>query len=146
MHPFIEIVYAFFGSSFKFLVGFGFAFNFGFSFFKGVTVVTLGGFVGSVVCVFAMDKINLWLKRFIKQKSTTPKRVFTRTNKFIVLAKRRFGLVGIAALTPLLSYALGCYVAVRYFKDKQKILLYMFTSTLMWSIVFFAYKLFFPQL
>jgi hypothetical protein len=62
----------------------------------------------------------------------------------IVKVKHRFGLVGIALLTPfLISIPLGCYLAVRYFKNKQRIIAYMFASILFWSIAVSSFKLFF---
>lgn len=141
MSPVVEILITFLGSTFKFLFGLGSAVGFGFSYFKAVSVVVLGGFLGTVLSVYLIDKGLQWLNVYFKTKRKKKKRSFTRINKFIVLAKRRFGLVGIAAITPLLSYPLGCYLALRYFKNKRKVILYMFVSVTIWSVFGFLYKL-----
>ncbi len=58
--------------------------------------------------------------------------------------KQRFGLIGISLLTPLLlSIPLGSFLAVRYFKNKQRILIYMFASILFWSVSISSFQLLF---
>jgi uncharacterized membrane protein len=154
MQPWWEIISVFLLSTVKFIF-FGavpLALGFGFSFFEAVTVTSLGGFTGVVFFVFLSEKLieNVKKLKAKKQQSNTnqaPKKIFTRKNKFIVKVKHRFGLIGIAFLTPLLlSIPLGCYLAVRYFKDKHLILIYMFVSILFWSVSVSSAKLFFPDI
>jgi len=120
----------------------------GFPFLKSITITTVGGLVGSTIFIFVSDKVITTLKkRRLKRKpisNATPKKNFTFQNKLLIRIKQRFGLLGIAAATPLFSYPLGCYIAVRYYqRDKQRIFIYMFVSTLVWTFVAFSYKLFF---
>lgn len=145
-----EIVSVFLLSSVKFVFGgVPLALGLGFSFFKAVTVTTLGGFTGILFFVFLSEKLIENVKKLKEKKQTDsasqpPKKIFTRKNKIIVNVKRRFGLIGIALLTPfLLSIPLGCYLAVRYFKEKQKVVTYMFASILFWSIAVSSFQLFF---
>jgi hypothetical protein len=111
-----------------------------FPFFKAVTVTSLGGFAGAIVFVYASDSIILYFKKRKEQKTKEigiqkNKKIFTRTNKITVIVKQRFGLLGIALLTPLLfSIPIGCFIAVRYFKEKERILIYMFGSILFWAV------------
>lgn len=125
------------------------ALGLGFSFFQAVTVTSLGGFVGVTVFVYTSDKLIAYLKkRKILKQLENPnqirKRSFTRTNKIIIIVKQRFGLLGISLLTPLLlSIPIGCFLAVRYFNDKQRILFYMFGSILFWSVSISSFKLLF---
>ncbi len=115
------------------------ALSLGFSFFKTVTVTSLGGFTGVVFFVLMSDRLVANLKKRKAKKlkehpDQRPTKIFTHRNKIIVSAKRRFGLAGIAFLTPLLlSIPIGCFIAVRYFKNKQRVLMYMFCSVLFWS-------------
>jgi uncharacterized membrane protein len=152
MKIFWEIASVFLLSSVKFVFGgVPLALGLGFSFFKAVTVTSLGGFTGIVFFVFLSEKIIANLKKVKEQKKnqelhfhSTEKKIFTRKNKIIVQVKHRFGLSGIALLTPfLISIPLGCYLAVRYFKNKQQIITYMFVSILFWSIAVSSFKLFF---
>lgn len=125
------------------------ALGLGFSFFQAVTVTSLGGFVGVTVFVYTSDKLIAYLKkRKILKQLDNPnqirKKSFTRTNKIIIIVKQRFGLLGISLLTPLLlSIPIGCFLAVRYFNDKQRILIYMFGSILFWSVSISSFKLLF---
>ncbi len=121
------------------------ALGFGFSFFETVVVTSLGGFAGTLFFVFISDLLirNYKKKLLSKQeKKAKPAKKFTRKNKIIVKIKRNFGLIGISLAAPvLLSIPLGCFLAVRYFKDKQKIIAYMFASVLFWAVTsYFLYK------
>lgn len=146
----LQLVSVFLLSCVKFVFGgVPLALLYGFSFFETVTVTCLGGFLGSTFFVYTSDKLIAYFKKRKalkdeKNKSQAPSKKFTRTNKIIVTAKKRFGLLGIAVLTPaLLSIPIGCFLAVRYFKDKQRVLMYMFGSILFWSVAISSFKLFF---
>ncbi|MDO9186790.1 MAG: hypothetical protein Q7W13_12330 [Bacteroidia bacterium] len=150
MGSLLEILSVFLMSTVKFVFGgVPLALGLGFSFFQAVTVTSLGGFVGVAVFVNTSDKLIAYLKkRKILKQLENPnqirKKSFTRTNKIIIIVKQRFGLLGISLLTPLLlSIPIGCFLAVRYFNDKQKILFYMFGSILFWSVSISSFKLLF---
>lgn len=121
----------------------------GFSFFETVVVTSLGGFTGVLTFVFLSDTlVKNYKKRKEekkeKQQTEVPSKKFTRKNKLIVTIKKRFGIIGISLATPLLlSIPLGCFLAVRYFKNKQEIIAYMFGSILFWSVSIASFKLLF---
>lgn len=145
-----EIILVFLLSTVKFVFGsVPLALGFGFSFFEAVTVTSLGGFTGAVFFVYMSDKILSFLKKRKARKKlenpdTPHKKVFTNRNRMIVRVKKRFGLLGIAFLSPFLfPLPLGCFLAVRYFKNKQKILVYMFGAILFWSVTVSSLKLLF---
>lgn len=146
----LEIVSVFLMSTVKFVFGgVPLALLYGFSFFKTVTITCLGGFTGSSFFVYASDKIIAYYKkrkarRELENPSARKKKAFTRKNKIIVIVKKRFGLFGISLLTPsFLSIPIGCFLSVRYFKDKQRIIIYMFGSILFWSVAISSFKLLF---
>ncbi|MES2397956.1 MAG: hypothetical protein V4549_18230 [Bacteroidota bacterium] len=150
MGSLLEILSVFLMSTVKFVFGgVPLALGLGFSFFQAVTVTSLGGFVGVTVFVYTSDKLIAYLKkRKILKQLENPnqirKKSFTRKNKIIIIVKQRFGLLGISLLTPLLlSIPIGCFLAVRYFNDKQRILFYMFGSILFWSVSISSFKLLF---
>lgn len=145
-----EVISVFLLSTVKFVFGsVPLALGLGFSFFETVVVTSAGGFVGVVVFVLLSDFLVRKLKarkarRRLEHPERIPDRIFTRKNKIIVIIKRRFGLPGIALLTPLLlSIPLGCFLAVRYFEVKQRIIAYMFGSVLFWSVSISSFKLIF---
>ena len=123
------------------------ALSLGFSFFETVTVTSLGGFTGVTFFVLMSNKLVSYLKKrkaHQHHQDQPAKKIFTRKNKIIVKVKKRYGLPGIALLTPLLfSIPIGCFIAVRYFKNKQQILFYMFGAILFWSVFISSFKLVF---
>jgi hypothetical protein len=63
---------------------------------------------------------------------------FTSSNRFLVRVKQRFGLGGIAALTPIiLSIPVGVLFALSLTHDKKKIMISMIISVLFWATVLF---------
>ena len=145
-----EIIIVFLLSTVKFsLAGVPTAIFYGFPFFKAVLVTSLGGFAGAVVFIYMSEKIlEFYYKRRAAKHAKNPNLVhapkFTKRNKIIVRIKSKFGLPGIALLTPLLlSIPLGCFIAVRYFKNKHKVLLYMFCAVFFWSVCLSSFKIFF---
>ena len=150
MESLLEIFSVFLMSTVKFVFGgVPLALGLGFSFFQAVTVTSAGGFVGVTFFVATSDKLIAYFKKRkalaqLENPNLPRKKIFTRTNKIIVTAKQKFGLLGISLLTPLLlSIPLGCFLAVRYFNNKQRILFYMFGSILFWSISISSFKLLF---
>ncbi|HET8963733.1 MAG TPA: hypothetical protein VFM99_07545 [Chitinophagales bacterium] len=145
-----EIASVFLLSTFKFVFGgVPLAMAYGFSFFESVVVTSLGGFCGVLLFVtlsdFILTKIRESRRRKEGQKrKNATKKNFSKKNRFIIHVKQRFGLIGIATLTPLLfSIPIGCFLATRYFKNKQRVIIYMFGSILFWSVSLSAFKLLF---
>lgn len=145
-----EIASVFLLSTFKFVFGgVPLALAYGFSFFQAVVVTCIGGFSGVLLFVTISDML---IKKYRetkhkKEEHKQPekkKKIFSRKNRLIIQVKQRFGLVGIATLTPLLfSIPVGCFLAVRYFKNKQRVIIYMFVSILFWSVSISSFKLLF---
>jgi len=148
MKDFWEIISVILLSSVKFSIGgIPLALGLGFPFFKAVTTTAIGGVIGTVVFVYISDfLIKSWNKIKPEKKVDAIKKQFTWKNKIIIIVKRRFGLLGISLLTPLLlSIPFGCFLAVRFFKNKERILVYMFASVLFWSVSLSSFKLLFHQ-
>lgn len=151
MESWWEIITVFLLSTVKFVLGgVPLALTLGFSFFEAVVVTSLGGFTGVLIFVgvsdFLIKKFRLIKHKQDGVKVKSSKKMFTRKNRLIITVKQRFGLLGIAGLTPLLfSIPIGCFIATRYFKNKQKIIIYMFASVLLWSISISSFKLLFSH-
>lgn len=146
-----EIATVFLLSTVKFVFGgVPLALAYGFSFFKAVVITSLGGFSGILIFVAVSDfLLKKYKARKHKKEHDHPspkknKKIFSKKNRMIIHVKQRFGLIGIATLTPLLfSIPLGCFLATRYFKDKQRVILYMFVSILFWSVSISSFQLLF---
>lgn len=150
---FLEIAGVFVLSALKFgLAGVPSAVFANWSFFKVLTVTISGGMTGTFVFTFISEALIRSYKKvrqkLIENKSNPdpeerkvkPKPKFTFTNKMIIRVKRRFGLLGLAILTPsLLSIPLGVFLAVRYYKNRKKIMSYMFISIGGWAVVLYFF-------
>jgi hypothetical protein len=145
-----EIVSVFLLSTVKFVFGgVPMALGLKFTFIEAVVVTSAGGFTGVITFVTLSEKLLAFIdKRRTLKKAKNPnppvKKKFTRTNKVIITVKQRFGLLGFALMVPFfIPIPLGCFLAVRYFNDKKKIITYLFGSILFWSITVSSIQLLF---
>jgi hypothetical protein len=68
-------------------------------------------------------------------KQARRRKVFTKRNRRIVRIWKKYGLTGIAIITPvILSIPIGTIIANSLESDKKKILIYMLFSVLFWSM------------
>jgi hypothetical protein len=114
------------------------------SFWESVLFGISSGTFGVVVFMYLSSgllSVWNWFKRktgLFKRKK--PRKVFSKKSRRFVKIKNRYGLFGIAALTPiLLSIPIGCFIAMRYYKNKKKIFLYLFLSVVVWSFIFASF-------
>ncbi len=101
----------------------------------------IGGIIGIVIFTYLGEFIQSYLVRKFPWYFN---RKFTRSNRFLVRIKQRFGLGGIAALTPIvLSIPVGVLFALTLTHDKKKIMISMILSVLFWaSVIFLPYFVF----
>ena len=113
-----------------------------FSFLKAVATTSFGGVLG----VFVFNFLSEWLVKASKKviHRDPQRKIFTWRNKTIVWIKRKLGLVGLAILTPtILSLPLGLFLAVRYYKDRTRIIVLMSVSVVLCSLLFSSLKFLF---
>ena len=119
---------------------------FKFNFLKVFVVSCIGGIGGSIFYVYLSAAILKWWDNYKHKKDLFQKKAhFTKNNRRIIRIKNRFGLTGIAILTPvLLSIPLGAFLAERFYKNKMKVIVYLSVSVMISSVVFyFIYFLFY---
>lgn len=122
--------------------------RYGFSWGQSFCMTTVGGIVGILLFALVGDNISAWWRHFtaliksifIRRPAEVierrPRKKFTRTKKFIVRIKMKFGLAGIAFITPcIISIPIGTLVAFAFYKNRKRVLLYLFLSLLFWSLV-----------
>lgn len=122
---------------------------FKFNFIKVFAVSCAGGIGGTIFYTYVSAVLLKWWDKFKEGKAFfEKKKVFTKANRRIIRIKKRFGLTGIAILTPvLLSIPLGAFLAERFYKDKKKVILAISFWVVVWSIVFyFIYYFFYDSL
>ena len=96
-------------------------------------VITVAGMM-TVVILFTY--FSAWIKaRVIDKFFRKSKRFSSRNRKFVTIWKR-YGLVGVAALTPVLLTPIGGTVlAVSSGSPKDRIIFYMLISASFWAII-----------
>lgn len=142
-------------SGVKFFFGPALSLKFGYSYFQTIITTTIGGSLGvfffyylSEYLIKQFNKYRLILKKTVSRKAKNHKRKrirlikkkqkknFSRKNKLIITTKQKYGLWGIAFLTPvLLSIPVGTFLASRYYKNKKNIFIYLITSIICWSFI-----------
>ncbi len=74
--------------------------------------------------------------QYIGQNVVPPKKIFSRQSRRVVKIWKKYGLFGIAALTPVIfSIPIGTFFMSRYEKNRNKIFWYMFVSITTWSLL-----------
>jgi hypothetical protein len=119
---------------------------FNFDFWKVVGTTCSGGVMGAIVFTNISAALMKWwhnakMKWFRNHRH--PK-VFTKGNRRIIRMKKRFGIWGIALITPLgLSMPVGTFVAERFYKDKKKVILVFSIAAIFWYMTIYFLLLFF---
>ena len=126
-------------------------FNFGFA--ETVFWTNVGGLAGIYFFAFLSRKLIAWWKKLFRkskwyiQKDQRAKKVFTRKNRRIVRIKQKYGLFGIALITPLLlSIPVGVFLVVRYYKSSSTKFIYLITANIFWSIIYTGFYMFWEGL
>lgn len=159
MSAIFKLLIVFALSSVKFILAPPLSFGMGLNYFQTIISTSLGGILG-VVLFFYLSRsiislydvycrpavhriihliaIKLNLLHLAEQYFPIKRRirVFTYTNRLIVKIRRKYGFVGIVALTPvLLSIPLGSFLVARFYPKKKYVVLYLSASVVFWSLL-----------
>ena len=120
----------------KYLVALGLIFYYDYNFGESLILAITSSMMGVVFFSYTRDALKmLWYRLF--QPPQTVKVHFNWRTRFIVKVRRRFGLAGIALITPiLLSIPVGSMMAMGLYNNKRKVFSYMFVSITFWSVLF----------
>jgi hypothetical protein len=110
-----------------------------------ILVSCAGGIAGNIAFTYLSAAAIKWRHNYrVKKHSIHSKKIFTKFNRRVITVKNRFGLTGIALITPLLlSTPLGAFLADRFFKNKKKVIIYLSVSTIFWSLALYVIFIFF---
>lgn len=65
-----------------------------------------------------------------------PARKFTYRNRITIKIVRKYGLLGIVVLTPIvLSIPIGTFIATRFYASNRYLVLYLSVSVIFWSFL-----------
>src|SRR6478609_3641553 len=110
-----------------------------FGYYAKIHIATLliGTVAGMMISVVAFTFFGDWLRSKLSNRfSSKKKKRFTKGNRRTVTIWKKFGIAGVAFLTPILFTPIpGTILAVSFGVPKNKILLYMLLSAIFWSFV-----------
>jgi len=135
----VPIILTILFSSFKFAATFPLVIiQFEFSFLETILWTNVGGILGVYFFAFLSGKLLSWWKRTFRRSNKNilsdeqqVKKIFTRRNRRIVRIKQKYGLTGIALITPfLLSIPVGVFLVVRYYRTSKAKFLYLIAASI----------------
>lgn len=115
-----------------------FAYHFGF--LKTLLIGASGGVAGSLVFGYLSEEVMILWNRIMKKifPNKKKKRRMTKTNRMLVGIKKYFGIPGIAIISPLfLSIPLGSFLAIRFFGDRHRTVLWMSVCSVCWTVILY---------
>ena len=121
---------------------------FEFNFWKVISVTCAGAVAGVLVFTNLSAVLMKWwhnAKMRYFRNHRHPK-VFTKANRRIIKIKKRFGIWGIALVSPIgLSIPVGTFIAERFYKDKKKVILVFSAAVIFWNTAIYFLLLFFYE-
>ena len=114
-----------------------------FDFITSLIVLIGGGSLGTIVFYYFGSWINKMFDKLFKRKKKKEKKTFTKKNRMVIKIKKKYGLYGLALLTPVvLSIPVGCILASRFYGKDRRTVPFLLASVVLWSVAFPLYKLF----
>jgi uncharacterized membrane protein len=93
--------------------------------------------LGMMTTVIIFSLLGENAKKKFLSKFRKNKKLFTPRNRRLVAIWRKYGLIGVAFLTPIiLSPIIGTMVATSFGEPKKRIFTYMLCSALFWGVIF----------
>ncbi|GAB4381638.1 MAG: hypothetical protein Kow0075_13380 [Salibacteraceae bacterium] len=120
-------------SSVKFLFAPSTVYLSGYNVWQTILITIIGGFLGVVVFYKGGSYIFAWWTRRFGGGKATKK--FNRRTRTLVKIKNKYGLYGLAFLSPcLISIPIGAVVAAKYFRHDNRTIPVFFSAVVFWSI------------
>jgi len=117
----------------KFIAGPTLGYASGFSLFMTI-LMTVTGMMCSVVLFTFLGKL---LKEKVLDRIFVRRKKFTSRNRRFIRVWKKFGLTGVAFLTPIIFTPIGGTLLLTSFgSPRRKILLSMLLSAIFWAVVF----------
>jgi len=105
--------------------------------FWDIMISVGGGGLSSVVFYTYFGKaINKWIKKLVNRQKPTS---FKRRRQTFTFWKK-YGLVGVAFLAPVLSPMISVGVAVSFQEQPKRIILFVGISIIFWTIIFAFFR------
>ncbi len=103
---------------------------------------------GMMMMVVTLTFLGKWVQGLLSNYRKKPSKKFTKSNRMAIKVWKRFGIIGIAFLTPpLFTPIFGPLLAVAFKVPRNSIFMWMSLSAIIWGfgISFLAHKMTFIQ-
>ncbi len=129
----LKAIPVYFSSMFKFIFGpLG-----GYAVRLEIITTILATVAGMMTVVFAFSFFGEFLRKRVLSRFFRNKKRFSARSRRFVIIWRKYGIAGVAALTPVLLTPIGgTIVAMSFGAPRNKLLLYMFISAVVWAVIF----------
>lgn len=128
----LKAIPVYFSCMFKFIFGPVGGYTIGLNLITTI-ITTLAGMMTAVI-IFTYFGEYLRNKVFVR--FSKPRKRFTERSRRTVSLWRKYGMIGVAALTPVILTPIGgTLIAVSFGTPKNKLLLYMLISGAFWSLL-----------
>jgi membrane protein YqaA with SNARE-associated domain len=120
----------------------------GYTYLETLIITTLGGWFGVLVFYyFGRVLVDLILRKYINKDSKKVKAKFTFSNKLIVKTKSKYGIIGLAFISPVtISIPVGSILAARYYSREKMTVPYLLLSIVFWSFTLSTISIYFKEL
>lgn len=139
----ITLITLWLGATVKFAVGYPSAIGaLHLNFLEAMLFGVSSGVAGCYFFVYAGDWFLDRVVKLIpkKKKKGPPKKIFTKRTRRLIYIKNRYGLIGLALITPtIISIPVGCLISTRFFHNKKTVMLHMSASVFVWSLVIYPF-------
>ena len=103
-------------------------------------MLIIGGFTGISFFYYFSNWVNKMISKLFQKKKK--KQVFSKKVRRFINIKNKYGLIGIALITPIIiSIPVGSFIASRFFSKKKHTLLVMFAGIVFWALLLPLIKL-----
>ncbi|MBL7863548.1 MAG: hypothetical protein JNK10_01650 [Cyclobacteriaceae bacterium] len=140
LEEFLKAIPVFLASMVKFILGPTIGFASGLHFITAV----LATIAGMMTTVIAFTYFGDWLRTYLLSRYFQNRKKFTPASRRMTSVWSKYGLTGVAFLTPLFLTPLGgTLVAISSGSPKEKIIFFMLVSASAWSVIFCSVIYFF---
>jgi hypothetical protein len=93
----------------------------GYGLVKAMVVTYIGAMIGTIVFYYFGVAIFGWWDEFTGDKDNK-KFIFSKKARAMVKVKIRYGIIGIAALAPIISVPVSALIVAKFFPGKNKVI------------------------
>lgn len=135
MNDILPIIMILAWASSKYVIALGFIFYYDYGFWGSLGLAIAGGMIGVLFFSFLNEQLRALYRHFFPKKEKAHSLTFKQ--RLIQQVRQKFGLAGIAFLTPvILTVPVGTMVAASLYHNKPRIFAYMFVAFSFWSLLF----------